>query len=295
MEAFEAWIKKVPKTWKVVKNYIPKIDFKYRSDTGEMIHFVAKRSLTENQIRRIMWIFYKAKDIRKGLIKDLWSKCKDWLYLLVSHQLKHIRPEQIREWTGFQSVRGEVWNADFNTIYFKKQLKYPVIRHLDNDTIFKEYPGRWRCLCEVEFKDPCYVYNDELKITFLIGSHCMGRFKDGKTKTICARCKTYYSNMRCDKGGKLKGICKHCKEQARHDHKQFEDDKKRKQEEELRKAKELQRQLEEKRKQLMRFKYRRNCGSCGKLFGSDFMKSYLCYSCYKKRMKPRPAFREENI
>lgn len=188
---FKEWCVKHPKTKLVISRYRPK---KYYFSQ------VKARPLSEKEITRAMWFLYQC-DLNNRKIKRVWDKLKDFIYCLVSYQMKHLTKDQFKEMTGFYTVWGNEWNSADYEQYFDKHCKerkdYPKIR---NDLS--------HCLCGVEITNHFYAFCDDLKLTFVIGSVCAGY--GHTTVRRCKECGQITNHMRKD--GQYSNLCCSCKE-----------------------------------------------------------------------------------
>lgn len=183
---FQQWKEMHPKTIKVASNYSPKKEWK---------------CLTDHQLDLLLWILYKYQSHKKNINK-LWNSSKQFLYMLVSHRLKELTPQQISDWYGFNSIEGYVWNKLFkNNPNIYTQTKYPVIYH-------KDFHKKDKCLCGVKIQQNYYCWSKKLKITFCIGSRCAGW---GAGARFCIECGKREKRMTTK--GTYKDNCKSCKSQ----------------------------------------------------------------------------------
>lgn len=158
MKTLEEWKRDSPKTLKLISRYVP-------SDKTLWFKDKTLKPLTKHQQEKAIHILYEA--YRKGVsLKKLWHTSKDFIYALVSKQLKGISYDKLKDWFGFTSVWGGEWNNPDFKKHFSEAKKYPVI--------FKSTGFEAFCLCGTKIEHMYYAYNPSVKITFRIGSECAG-------------------------------------------------------------------------------------------------------------------------
>lgn len=151
---FQPWKDNHPRTQQVVSHYRPKTHYWKDRKTSP---------LSECAIDKIVWVLYKAYTYKRSP-KKVWKECKDFLYTIVTKQMKHLNREQLKDMYGFHGVWGTQWNHESYADTYRKQKEYPVI------TASKD----GYCICGVKIEEYFYCFNDSLKLTFRIGSVCSG-------------------------------------------------------------------------------------------------------------------------
>lgn len=181
MKTLDEWKRDHPRTLKVIAQYVPR-------EKEMWFEGRTLKSLTQQQQDKAIFILYEA--YRNGISPlSLWNTSKDFIYALVSKQLKGITSDKLKSWFGFTSVWAEQWNnADFNK-HFKEAKKYPVI--------FKSKGFEAFCLCGTRIQNMYYAYNPDIKITFRIGSECAGNCSSVSMRR-CKECFKVAKYMRKD-------------------------------------------------------------------------------------------------
>lgn len=189
---FQEWLIKHPKTKKVISKYRPKTFYFSKHNA---------RPLGEKEVQRAMYILYKCQRVKRD-INEVWKKLRDFIYCLVSHQMKNLSEDQVKAITNFHLIRGEEWNSHEYESYHKRfnqeRMKYPKIMSDDME----------HCLCGVYISNNhYYAFSDDLKLIFVIGSVCSGR-----NNSLMRRCKECGEEAkRMPKQGEYANICNICR------------------------------------------------------------------------------------